>query len=138
MVSVAITCRMWHFSPGLHASQHQSLFMGFIPISGHSKAYPKCVNTNCIVLRSITSEPFYNFIEHAHSPLERANADTFIVAVNSPSFARSSIEAGCEAIHLRTQFCDVFCIGSTCQQEWDSGCLRVMFFEYSFDSIEEW
>ena len=85
-----------------------------------------------------TGEAFYHFAEYAYSPLKRTNADTFIVAMNTPGLSLSGIEARNEAVHFRAQFRDMLGVGSTCQQEWDSRCLWILLFQYVFDRVEKW
>src|SRR6266568_1856278 len=84
-----------------------------------------------------TGEPFDHLVEDAYPPLKRTNADTLIVAMNTPGLSFPGIEARREAIDLRAQFRDMLCIRSPCQQEWDSRRPWITLVQDVFNRVEQ-
>jgi hypothetical protein len=80
-------------------------------------------------------EAFYHLVEHTHTPLQRTNTDTLVVAMHTPALSLTGIKARDKAVHLRAQSRDVLSIGSTCQQEWNDCCLWIMFFQYVVSTV---
>src|SRR5258707_7973386 len=83
-------------------------------------------------------EAFYHLVEHTHTPLQRTDTDTLVVAMHTPALSLASVKARYKSVHLRTQFCDVLGISSTCQKERNGCCLWIMLFQHVLDTVVKW